>query len=47
LDNEHQKAFKGLKDKITSQPVLTLPKREGKFRVETSALGHTIGGVLS
>ena len=36
-----------LKDKITSQPVLSLPKREGKFRVETDASGHAIGGVLS
>jgi len=36
-----------LKDKITSQPVLSLPKRKGKFRVETDALGHAIGGVLS
>jgi len=30
-----------------SQPVLSLPKREGKFKVETNALEHTIGGVLS
>ena len=44
---EHQKAFEELKEKITSQPVLSLPKREGKFRVETDVLGHTIGGVLS
>ena len=28
---EQQKTFEELKDKITSQPVLTLPKREGKF----------------
>ena len=46
-NKEHQKAFKELKEKITSQPVLSLPKREGKFRVETDALEHTIGGVLS
>ena len=39
--------FKELKGKITSQPVLLLPKREGKFRVETDASGHTIEGVLS
>ena len=39
--------FEELKEKITSQPVLSLPKREGKFRVETDALGHTIEGVLS
>jgi len=36
-----------LKDKITSQLVLALPKREEKLRVETNTSGHTIGGVLS
>ena len=46
-EEEHQKAFEELKEKITSQPVIFLPKREGKFRVETDILGHTIGGVLS
>ena len=30
-----------------SQLVLSLLKREGKFRVETDASEHTIGGVLS
>jgi len=30
-----------------SQPVLSLLKREGKFRAETDASGHAIGGVLS
>ena len=44
---EYQRAFNELKDKIMSQLVLFLPKREGKFRVETDALGHVIGGVLS
>jgi len=44
---EHQKAFKELKGKITSQLVLSLPKREGKFRVEMNASGHAIGEVLS
>ena len=44
---EHQEAFEELKEKITSQPVLALPKREEKFRVETDASGHAIGGVLS
>jgi len=29
-----------------SQLVLFLLKREGKFRVEMNALGHTIGEVL-
>ena len=46
-DEEHQKAFEKLKDKITSQPVLSLPKREGKFQVETNASEHAIGRVLS
>jgi len=44
---EQQKAFKKLKEKITSQPVLALPKREGNFQIETNASGHTIGAVLS
>jgi len=46
-EDEHQKAFDELKEKITSQPVLSLPRREGKFRVETDASGHAIRGVLS
>jgi len=36
-----------LKQKITTQPVLALPRREGKFRVKVDASGYTIGGVLS
>jgi len=44
---EHQEAFEELKEKITSQLVLSLPRREGKFRVEMDASGHAIGGVLS
>ena len=46
-EEEHQKVFKELKEKITSQLVLALPRREGKFRVEMDASGHAIGGVLS
>ena len=46
-EEEQQKAFDKLKDKKTSQPVLALPKREGKFQVETDASGYAIGGVLS
>jgi len=46
-NKEHQKAFKELKEKIMSQPVLSLPKREGKFRVKMDTSGHAIGGVLS
>ena len=44
---EHQEAFDELKEKIASQPVLALPKREGKFQVETNASEYAIGGVLS
>ena len=47
LEEEHQKAFKELKEKITSQPVLSLPRREEKFRMEIDASGHAIGEVLS
>ena len=43
----HQKPFDELKEKIMSQPVLSLPKREGKFRIEMDASEHAIGGVLS
>jgi len=46
-NEEHDKVFKELKEKITSQLVLSLPKREGKFRIETDASGHAIRGVLS
>ena len=46
-EEKYQKAFKELKDKITSQLVLILLKREGKFRVEIDVLGYTIGEVLS
>jgi len=45
-NEEHQKAFKELKDKITSQLVLFLPKREEKFQVEMDTSEHAIGGVL-
>jgi len=44
---EEQNAFEELKQKITTQLVLALPRREGKFRVEVDASGYTIGGVLS
>ena len=44
---EHQQAFNELKDKITSQLVLSLLKREEKFRVEIDTSEHIIGGVLS
>jgi len=46
-EEKHQRVFEKLKKKITSQPVLALPRRKGKFRVETDAPGHAIRGVLS
>ena len=46
-EEQQQEAFEELKKNITSQPVLALPKREGKFRVETNVSGHTIEEVLS
>ena len=46
-EEEHQKAFKELKEKIMSQLVLSLLRRKGKFRVQIDASGHIIGGVLS
>ena len=45
-EEEHQRAFEELKEKITSQLVLSLLRKEGKFRVETDISGHMIGGVL-
>ena len=46
-NKKHQRAFEELKKKITSQLVLFLLKREGKFRVEVDTSRHAIGGVLS
>jgi len=45
-EEEHQRVFVELKEKITSQPILALLRREGKFRVEMDASGHAIEGVL-
>ena len=45
-DEEYQKAFEELKNKITSQLVLTLFKREEKFRVGTNVSEYAIGEVL-
>ena len=46
-EEEHKKAFKELKEKITSQLIFVLPIKEGKFRVETDILGYFIREVLS
>ena len=44
---EHQRAFEKLKDKIVSQLVLSLLKRDDKFRVEMDTPEYTIEEVLS
>jgi len=44
--NEHQKTFNKLKEKIISQTVLMLLKRNGKFWVETDASEYPIREVL-
>ena len=41
-NDEHQEIFNELKKKITSQPILMLLKRYGKFWVETDASGHEV-----
>ena len=43
---EYQRAFEELKEKITSQPVLFLPKKNSKLRVETNTSEHAIEAVL-
>ena len=45
-EEEHQRAFEKLKDKITDQLVLTFLKRDGEFRIETDTLKHVIREVL-
>jgi len=44
MGKKHQKVFE---EKIISQLILTLPKREGKFRIETDVLEYVIEEVLS
>jgi len=46
MDRETPMGIQGIKKKIISQPILSLPKREGKFRVETDISEHAIGRVL-
>ena len=45
-EEEEENVFKELKQKIMTQLVLALPRREEKFRIEVNASEHTIGGVL-
>ena len=44
---EHTHAFKVIKDKMTSVPVLVLPRDEGKWLVETDTSNFAFGGILA
>jgi hypothetical protein len=46
-ESEEQNAFDAIKKVITSEPVLTLPNKEGKFQVEVDASNVGTGAVLS
>jgi hypothetical protein len=46
-ESEEENAFEAIKKAITSEPVLTLPNEEGKFRVEVDASNVGTGAVLS
>ena len=47
MEKKRQIVFEELKDKITNQLVLILPKRNGKSKIEIDTSEHTIGRVLS
>jgi len=47
IERRTSEGIQRAQEKIMSQLVLLLLRREGKFRVETDASGHVIGGVLS
>ena len=44
---KQQKAFKELKERFTTEPVLVTPDLDRKTRVEADALDFATGGVLS
>ncbi|KAF7762597.1 hypothetical protein Agabi119p4_9190 [Agaricus bisporus var. burnettii] len=46
-NDEQQQAFEQIKQAITSEPVLALPKDTGQFRVEVDASNYGTGAVLS
>ena len=46
-DSAQQQAFDALKDKITSAPVLAMPRDDGQYRVEADASDYAVGAVLS
>jgi len=42
-----QKAFQELKQKLISSPILSFPKEQGQFILDTDASNHGVGAVLS
>jgi len=42
-----QKAFKSLKEALTTPPILAMPEDNGEFVMDTDASDQTIGAVLS
>jgi hypothetical protein len=46
LNEEQLHAFNSLREKLLHPPVLALPKREGKFILDTDASGDQIGCCL-
>src|ERR1700733_6732318 len=43
---EEQKAFEALKDRVTSEPILTQPEPTEQFTLEVDASGFAVGAVL-
>jgi hypothetical protein len=46
-EERHQKAFKELRDRVTSEPVLAQPQLDQQFELEVDASGFAFGAVLS
>jgi hypothetical protein len=43
---KHQEAFEVLKGKLTSPPIMTFPRFDKPFLLQTDASGHSLGAVL-
>jgi hypothetical protein len=46
-EEHHQKAFKELRNRVTSEPVLAQPQLDRQFELEVDASGFAFGAVLS
>jgi hypothetical protein len=46
-DDTCQKAFELLKQFLTTSPMLSFPREEGRFTLDTDASDHEMGAVLS